>query len=204
VAVSFYLNRLGVEAVAAFNAGQKIEQFGSMPLNSYGQAMTTFAAQNYGARKYGRIRTGVIQGSCVAVAFSIVMGAIFILFGNYFTVVFIKDNLNVMALTHTYLKIVGSFLVFLALLFTFRQVIQGLGNALIPTISGVTELVMRVLAAIFLTSTFSYTGLCFASPLAWIGCLVPLTIAMVFTLKRLRLHQLSLEKHLRAINEKQI
>jgi putative MATE family efflux protein len=186
VAVSFALNGLGYEAVAAFNVGQRIDQFAGMPLNSYGQAITTFAAQNYGARKFDRIRIGALQGGIISVAFTIVMGAVFILAGNYISGIFIKNNAHAVGLAHTYLKITGVFFVLLALLYTCRQVVQGIGNAVIPTISGVTELVMRSFAALVLSRYFGYLGLCFASPLAFAGALIPLSIGLVFVLKKIR------------------
>ena len=194
VAVSFALNGLGYEAVAAFNIGQRIDQFAGMPLNSYGQAMTTFAAQNYGARKYARLRTGAFQGGIISVAFSVVMGAIFILAGDRISAVFLQDNAAAVALAHTYLKVLGAFFVLLALLYTFRQLIQGIGNALIPTVSGITELAMRTFAALVLTSYAGYLGLCFASPLAFAGALLPLSIGLVFVFKKIRLEELRAEK----------
>jgi len=186
VAVTFSLNGLGYEAVAAYNIGQRVDQFASMPLGSYGQAMTTYSAQNYGARKYARIRAGILQGGIIAFCFAVVTGVIFFLYGNYIAAVFLGKNPGAVALAHTYLKVLGCSFVFLALLFTFRQAIQGLGDALTPTISGVTELLMRTFAALILTKRFGYLGLCFAGPLAFLGALIPLTISLVFTIKKLR------------------
>jgi Na+-driven multidrug efflux pump len=73
----------------------------------------------------------------------------------------------------------------LAWLFIARQTLQGLGNSLITTVAGVAELVMRTFAAIILSIFFGFTGLCFASPLAWLGACIPLSIALVLSLKKL-------------------
>jgi Na+-driven multidrug efflux pump len=75
--------------------------------------------------------------------------------------------------------------VFLAWLFVSRQTLQGLGNSLITTVAGIMELVMRTFAAIILSLFFGFTGLCFASPLAWFGACIPLTIALALVLKKL-------------------
>jgi uncharacterized membrane protein YjdF len=53
------------------------------------------------------------------------------------------------------------------------------------------ELFMRTFAAIFLSEIFGFTGICFASPLAWLGACVPLTIAVILTLKKLSRRSLS-------------
>ncbi|MDR3284293.1 MAG: MATE family efflux transporter [Treponema sp.] len=185
VAVTFALNGLGATAVAAYTAGQKIDQFAGMPLNSFGAAMTTYTAQNYGARRIDRIRTGVFQGLLMAAAFSIVMGAVFIFFGRHMVALFLGDAQEAINMGATYLKVLGFFFVFLAGLYATRQPLQGLGNSLIPTLAGIMELFMRTFAAIILTDLFGFTGLCFASPLAFIGALVVCAAALGVTLKKL-------------------
>jgi Na+-driven multidrug efflux pump len=185
VTVTFALNRLGALAVAAFTASQKIDMLATMPLNSFGAAMTTYAAQNYGARKMDRIKTGVIQISFIACGFALVMGVIFFFAGRSLSALFIEAEPVAVEYSHTYLKINSACYIMLAWLFISRQTLQGLGNSLVTTIAGVMELLMRTFAAIILSISFGFTGLCWASPLAWLGALVPLTIAMVLTLKKL-------------------
>ncbi|MDR3335434.1 MAG: MATE family efflux transporter [Treponema sp.] len=185
VTVQFALNRLGTIAVAAYTASQKIDQFASMPLGSFGAAMTTFAAQNYGARKYDRIRTGVIQCAIMSCSFSVVMGILYFFAGHHFAAIFIGAEAEAVNLAHTYLRIYGIFYIFLAILFIFRQTLQGLGNSLVPTIAGIAELVMRTFAAIILSHYFGFTGICFAGPLAFIGACIPLSIAIILTMKQL-------------------
>ncbi|GHU48341.1 hypothetical protein FACS1894200_05210 [Spirochaetia bacterium] len=94
-------------------------------------------------------------------------------------------------LSHTYLMINGAFYVALALLFNFRQTLLGLGNSMVPTLAGIMELVMRTFAAIILSQAFGFVGICFASPLAWFGALVPLSIAVVITFKKINRQMLT-------------
>jgi putative MATE family efflux protein len=185
VSVTFALNGLGVQAVAAFTAGQRIDMVAGMPLSSFGAAMTTFAAQNYGARKIDRIRAGLIQCTFMSCAVGVAMGVLFFVAGSHFSAVFLKTEHEAIALAHTYLKITGSFYVLLACLFIFRQTLQGLGDSVVPTIAGVMELFMRTFASIILTDRFGFTGLCFASPLAFLGACAPLSIAIVLKIKKL-------------------
>ncbi|GHU48339.1 hypothetical protein FACS1894200_05200 [Spirochaetia bacterium] len=77
VAVTFALNQLGTLAVAAFTTSQKIDMMCVLPLSSFGAALTTFAAQNYGAKKVERIQKGLIQCSFMSVAFGIAMGFLY-------------------------------------------------------------------------------------------------------------------------------
>ena len=74
----------------------------------------------------------------------------------------------------------------LSLLFIFRFTLQGLGQSMVPTIAGVMELLMRVVAAVFLVDRLGYVGACMASPLAWLGACIPLAIAFFMTRNELR------------------
>jgi putative MATE family efflux protein len=186
VTVTFALNRLGVVAVAAFTTSQKIDMVAGMPLSSFGAAMTTFAAQNYGARKIDRIRKGVFQCLSMSCSFSVLAGILFFFAGDRFAAFFLPQQTGAVILAHRYLKITGGFYIFLGGLFIFRQTLQGLGDAVVPTIAGIMELGMRAFAAVILSHFFGFTGLCFASPLAFVGAFVPLAVATVRTLKRLQ------------------
>jgi putative MATE family efflux protein len=181
----FALNTLGTMAVAAFTAAQKIEAIAHMFLNSVGAALTTYVAQNYGARKIDRIRQGIVQCLVMAGLFSIVIGILFSFVGHRLAAFFIGGDSEVSAMAHTYLQINGLSYALLAVLLIFRQSLQGLGNSLIPTVAGAMELVMRLFAAIILSRFFGFIGLCFASPLAWLGAVIPLSIAIFSEMKRL-------------------
>jgi putative MATE family efflux protein len=192
VAVSYALNKLGTAAVAAFTASSKIDQTAIMMLNSFGIAMTTYSAQNYGARKIDRIRQGIIHCAFMSSAYSIIMGLVFFFFGRGFSIIFLgRDSEDALSMSQAYLVINGSFYLLLSMLFIFRQSLQGLGDSLTPTIAGIMELFMRTFAAIILGEYFGFNGICFANPLAWAGALIPLSIASVFTMKRLRRQALS-------------
>ncbi|GHU78146.1 MATE family efflux transporter [Spirochaetia bacterium] len=199
VALQFALNGLGTTAVAAFTAAQKIDQFAGMPLNSFGAAMSTYTAQNYGARRIDRIRNGVIQCFLMTAVFSILIGVLFILTGTYLAAIFIGSNPEAVALAHTYLVITSCFYILLAFLLIIRQTLQGLGDSLFPTLAGIAELVMRMFAAITLSQFFGFTGLCFANPLAWFGACIPLGIAFILAMKKLN-RQILAEKKQQARN----
>lgn len=186
VAVAYALNRLGTRAVAAFTAAVKIDQTAGMVLSSFGAAMTTYTAQNYGARKLGRIHQGIVQCSCMSCACSVFMGLVFLFFGRFFSALFLgSESEETLSMAHTYLIINGACYVLLSILFIFRQALQGLGDSVTPTVAGLMELVMRTFAAIILGNIAGFRGICFAGPLAWAGALLPLSVAVVFTMKRL-------------------
>ena len=83
------LNGLGPNAVAGNTSAQKIDSIACMPLNSFGAAMATYAAQNYGAGKIDRIRKGVFQCILMSVGTSIFMAIMNFSFGGTLASVFI-------------------------------------------------------------------------------------------------------------------
>lgn len=186
IVLQFALNGFGAVPVAAFTAAQKIDQIATQPMNSFGTTMATYAAQNYGAGKYDRIKKGVVQCGIISISFSILMGLINIFAGYQLTGFFVGTGAaEVLELAQTYLIINGSLYFILAILFICRYTLQGLGQGLIPTIAGIMELIMRIFAAIILADLIGYAGVCWSNPLAWIGACIPLVIALVFTMKKM-------------------
>ena len=167
-------NKFGFETIAAMTAAMRVEQLGAQPMLSFGIAMSTYVAQNYGARKIARIRRGVFQCSMVSLSMSIILALLVLGFGKYMVGIFVPDDDpemtgRVISMACTYLNISIVFYFFLGQIFIFRNSCQGMGNAVIPMVSSIVELLMRAFAAIYLASVFGFVGLCTASPLAWIG-----------------------------------
>lgn len=164
------LNTLGTDVVAAQTTANRIDQLAILPMMSFGITMATFTAQNLGAKKYGRILQGVKQCLLMSGAFSLLAGFLVITCGHFFVSLFVSlTETHVFELAQVYFNINGSLYWVLSILFILRYTLQGLGQAKIPTIAGIMELVMRSFAAIILTHTFGFVGAAFASPLAWIG-----------------------------------
>lgn len=185
--LQYALNSLGSTAVAAFTAANKLESLGTLPLCSFGLAMGTFVAQNYGAGKLHRIRTGVLQCSAMALSWSVFMGMVFLVFGRQLATLFVGRDAQVTGLSYIYLCVVAFSMWVLALLFIFRYSLQGLGQSFVPTFAGIMELVMRGVCAVCLVGPFGFTGACLANPMAWSGSAVPLVIAFFITMRRLTL-----------------
>ncbi|WP_267635084.1 MATE family efflux transporter [Enterococcus faecium] len=181
------LNSLGTDVVAAQAAAGRIDQFANQPMMSFGIAMATFTAQNYGAKEYGRILQGVRQTLLMSVGFSLLAGAIVIFFGHFFVQLFVSPSeTHVFELAQTYFNINGSLYWILAVLFILRYTLQGLGQSKIPTIAGMMELLMRSFAAIVLTGMWGYPGAAAASPLAWIGSVAVLLYSYMRSMKKLK------------------
>lgn len=157
LAVQVRLNMLSTNAVAAYTTAMRVDGLAVFFLASLGLAVATFVAQNYGAGHMERIRVGVRQALMISVGISVVMSITLITLGEPILRMFVGGEAQIVVeMAHEYLVINGMLYVVLGFLFITRNALQGLGRTLVPTVSGLLELGMRVAAAIVLDDLFDY------------------------------------------------
>ncbi|MCP1428247.1 putative MATE family efflux protein [Microbacterium foliorum] len=178
--VQVALNTLGSDAVAAYTTASRVDGLAVAFLSSLGLASSMYAAQNLGGRRPDRIRRGVIEGTWMAVITGALLGALIIAFGTAMVRLFVGEGSDeVVRLAHLMLVINGCGYWALGVLFVLRGALQGLGHTLIPTVTGVIELVMRVGAAVVLGALIGFEGVALSNPLAWLGAIALLVPAYV-------------------------
>ncbi len=178
------LNSFGSIAVAAYTTGAKVEQVATAPLFSFGVAIATYAAQNYGAGKLERIEVGVRKSSRLIAGFCVVAGVVVIALGRFWAWIFVgSGEQQVIAQTHTYLVVNGSMYVVLGYLFVYRNALQGMGRTFVPLLAGGCELLVRALLTPLVAGWVGYLGVCAAGPAAWISAAIPLALAYFHTMR---------------------
>ncbi|QGQ18091.1 MATE family efflux transporter [Cellulomonas sp. JZ18] len=178
LAVQVRLNELGPDAVAAYTTAARVDGLAVALLQSLGLAVSTFVAQNHGAGRPDRIRTGVVQGVWMSVVGSVLLGAVLVTGGAQIVALFVgPGEERVVSMAAHFLHVNGALYAILGVLFVLRGALQGLGHTGVPTVTGVIELVMRVGAAIVLGASFGFTGVVWANPLAWLGAVALLVPA---------------------------
>ncbi|ADU28252.1 MATE family efflux transporter [Ethanoligenens harbinense] len=169
--IQFVLNGLGTTAVAAYSAAQKLDVVCMQPMIALGIAMATYAAQNYGAGKLERIRTGLRQCCVLSLSTSAAIGLAAILFGKQIVWLFVGNAPAVIHLAQIYFNCNCSLYFLLAALFAVRYTLQGVGKSFVPTAAGIMELGMRAVAAGVLARFLGFAGVSLSNPLAWVGSL---------------------------------
>ena len=163
-------NSFGSNVIAAFTAALRIEQIATMPMMSFGVALAAYVAQNFGARKFKRIRLGVIKTSTINIILSIIMAFIMRIWGTDIIAAFIGTSAKeVIDIAHKYLLISTIFYFFLGQIFIYRNALQGMGETLFPLLACLAELIVRIFAAVYLAIKFGYTGIFYAGPIAWVS-----------------------------------
>ena len=186
--LQFIINGFGVIFIAGYTASNKLYGVLEVAATSYGYAMITYVGQNLGAGKYKRIRQGMRSALLIALATSVGIAAAMLLFGKLILGCFIsgtpQETAMAMEIAYLYLAIMSIFLPVLYLLHIVRSAIQGMGNTLLPMVSGIVEFIMRTIAAILLPGAIGQTGIFYAEIAAWIGADVVLICSYVVIAKK--------------------
>ena len=179
------INGFGSTVVAAYTAASKVEQLTTQPTFTFGLAAATFTAQNAGAGKLDRVKDGVRKATVLNLIAGLAAAVVVWLFAAPITTWFVDPGETVViAASVQFLNIEAVFILALGVLFVYRNALQGLGNAVMPLISGGVELAMRLAAAILLSRFLGYVGVCLANPVAWTGAAVMLVPAYLAELRR--------------------
>lgn len=165
------VNSFGTAVMAAFSAAVKIDSFAYMPVQDFGNAFSTFIAQNYGAGKTERIRRGIRTSMCTSVLFSAVTGAAVFLFAPSLLKIFISPaRTDILAIGTGYLRIEGSFYFGIGLLFLFYGYFRAVRRPGVSVLLTVISLGTRVFLA-YILSSFPFLGvygIWVSIPIGWI------------------------------------
>lgn len=189
--VQSIVNGFGVTFIAGYTATNKLYGVLEVAATSYGFAMTTYSGQNLGAGKTDRISKGIRAGMVIAMITSAVIAACMILFGKAILSCFItvdgEQGAKALAVAYHFLALMSVWLPVLYVLHISRSCIQGLGNTILPMVSGIAEFIMRTGSAMLLPGIVGSVGVMYAEILAWIGAdliLVPSYFVVMRKLKK--------------------
>ena len=172
------INTFGVAQMAGMTAARNVENVACQLPVALGQAMATYAAQNFGAGRLARIRAGVRASVLITVACGVVMTALTLLFGDLFVAAFLRErSAEVLAVGRRMLWVTAPFFVPLGLIFIFRNTLQGIGRSLLPMLAGFVEMVMRMGVALGLLHVLGVNAVYWGDPAAWVGAAVLLVVA---------------------------
>lgn len=173
VIVQSVINGFGVVFIAGFTAANKLYGLLETAASSYGYGVASFTGQNIGAGFYNRVKQGFKEASILGVITAYVMSAVMIFLGKPIMRCFVTGTADavgeMLSVGYEFLIILAIFFPLLYLLYIWRACIQGMGNTLIPMISSMIQLVMRVLCAVLLTRVIGQSGVFWGEIFAWLG-----------------------------------
>lgn len=180
------VNGLGAQAVAAVSAASKVHNVVAAPLETCGIAMATYCGQNLGAGQYARIRRGIWSTTAAAMIYCALAFVFNYSAGRGMATLFVSPS-EVMILqdVQKYLVIQSVFYPMLAVIFIFRNGLQGMGYSNQAMMAGVSELIARALVSFGLVGSLGFTAVCYANPAAWLFADGVLLVLYVRVMRRL-------------------
>ncbi len=165
------INSFGTTVMAAFAAAVKIDSFAYMPVQDFGNAFSTFVAQNYGARKAGRIRSGIRSAVAAALLFCVVISAAVCLFARPLMLLFVQpEEVEILAIGVQYLRVEGAFYCGIGCLFLLYGLYRAVGRPGMSLVLTVISLGTRVLLAYTLSAipAVGVLGIWWSVPIGWL------------------------------------
>ena len=165
------VNSFGAVVMAAFSVAVKIDTFAYMPVQDFGNAFSTFVAQNYGAGKTERIREGIRSAVKTAFFFGASVSALVFVFARQLMLIFVNPReTEIIREGVEYLRIEGSFyylIGFLFLCYGYYRAVKRPGMSLVLT---VISLGTRVALAYILSAVpwIGVTGIWASVPIGWL------------------------------------
>lgn len=163
------VNSFGPIVMAAFAAGVKIDTFAYLPVQDFGNAFSTFVAQNYGAGNRERIRRGTKEAFAMSIFFSLCISVLVFIFAAPLMKIFVSaKETAVISCGVTYLRIEGAFYFGIGCLFLLYGYYRAMKRAEISVILTIISLGMRVILAYVLSAKIGVIGIWMAIPIGWV------------------------------------
>ena len=160
------VNALGVSAAAAFSAVRKIEDIGLLPGRSISTAMTSFTAQNKGAKNEGRIQRGFQTGMGMEIAVGMAMCAVVLLLRFPLMTLFTEDA-AILADGVSYFRVIGFCYALPCVTNGLQGYFRGIGKMKITLLATLTQISVRVLFTLLLTPRMGISGVGLSCVLGW-------------------------------------
>lgn len=183
IVVQYFVNGLGVVYTSAYSACSKYLNMFMQPAATAGAAMSSYTSQNYGAKRFDRIKSGLKV--CLGIsAVTYVISASLMIFMPRQLAGIILNGSEQIDNAAMFLPICGIMMFAVDMLFVIRNGVQGMGFPFVPMLSGIAEMILRTGAIILLTGVIGFRATAAAEVLAWVGALTINAAAFFVVYKR--------------------
>lgn len=167
------INPLGIDVIAAFNAVNRVDDFAFTPEQSISHGMTTFIAQNRGAKKNERIRKGFRSGLTLEFLYWILICTVILLLKEPIMKLFVTEgNTKMISLGVNYLNLLAFFYLLPAFTNGIQGFFRGMGDMKITLISTIVQISFRVLFVYILAPSMGMQGVAYACFAGWTAMLL--------------------------------
>ena len=198
--VQYFVNGLGLAYTSAYSICMKYLNLFMDPACTAGFAMSSFASQNYGAKKYSRINEGLKVCLSIALITYLIFGSIMVFLPETMAKLMLNESDRI-AIAVRFLPICGVMMFAVDFLFVVRSGVQGMGFPFIPMCSGILEMIMRIGVVVLCIKPFGFEATAYAGVAAWIAALL-LNSGAYFVIIRRKLKENAPVNKTKKINNK--
>lgn len=169
VLIQGQVNALGVASIAAYNAVTRVDDFACIPAQSISSAISTYIAQNRGARKPERIRSGFRHGMTLEFCYGIFIGTAVMLLRTPIVSVFVTGDgaAEIIRLGQEYLGWMAVFYLFPAITNGMQGFYRGMGKMYTTVIGTFLQATIRAACAAMMAPKFGVVGIAFSCAIGW-------------------------------------
>ncbi len=181
------VNSFGTAVMAGFASGVKIDAFAYMPLQDFGNAFSTFIAQNFGANKKDRIRKSIFVVLKIVFVFSMVISLLVFIFAEQLIMIFVNANeTEIIKIGATYLRIEGVFYLGIGILFCLYGFYRAISKPFMSLVLTIISLGLRVVLAYILSGyeSIEIIGIWVAVPIGWLIADIYGILFYIFSIKK--------------------
>lgn len=180
------INTFGEATILAHTAARRLTELFMLPFSVFGTTMATYCSQNWGAKKPGRIRSGMLQSLLICwIWCALVLLVVYTAVPSLVQLVTGTETAEVIETASLYLRIDTLLYFVTAVICVLRNALQGIGDLITPIFSSFLELFGKLAAVLFLTPRLGYMGVILAEPIVWVIMVIPLIVTSVKRLGRL-------------------
>lgn len=164
------VNSFGAATMAAFAAAVKIDSFAYSPVQDFGNAFSTFIAQNYGAKRMDRVGRGIKSAAVSSVVFALLISVLVFVFAKPLLLLFVKpEETEILAVGVQYLRIEGAFYFGIGILFLLYGLYRAIERPGMSLVLTVISLGTRVALAYILSAipAIGVVGIWWSVPIGW-------------------------------------
>ncbi len=170
--------------MAIQRVGSQIEAVAWMVASGFQVALASFVGQNFGARRYDRIKEGYKTSMKLLVPYGILVNVLLFVFAEQLFSIFF-DNPETLKIGKIYLEILSISQLFMIVELATAGVFNGLGKTVYPSVVGIAGNALRIPMAIILGASMGYAGIWWGVSVSSVVKGIVLVIWLLYFLKRL-------------------
>ena len=181
------INGYGSSVIAGFSAAMKLNTFTINALYTFGNGVSSFTAQNFGAKKHPRIREGMKYGTIMVVVTGTIIAASYLVLNVKLIELFVEGSGSAETIKSgsLFLKTVAPFYAFIGIKLVCDGILRGIGSMKLFMVATFTDLILRVVLSFVLSPILGYMGIWWSWPIGWVVANILSLIFYFYVMKKL-------------------